>query len=54
MEPAQPRCIVNCVAYDRNGRGRTITLDALSDVLDVDDVSFVWLGLVDPEDALLD
>jgi magnesium transporter len=54
MEQAQPRCVVNCVAYDREGRGRSITLDAISDVLDVDDGSFVWLGLVEPEDALLE
>ena len=54
MEPALPGCVVNCVVYDRNGRGRTITLDAISDGLAVDDGSVVWLGLVEPEDALLD
>ncbi|MDQ2702764.1 MAG: magnesium/cobalt transporter CorA [Pseudomonadota bacterium] len=54
MEPSLPGCVVNCVAYDREGRGRTITLDAISDVLAVDDGSFVWIGLVEPEDALLD
>src|SRR3546814_11111953 len=54
MEAALPRCVVNCVVYDREGRGRSIPLDAISDVLAVDDGSFVWIGLVEPEDSLLD
>ena len=49
-----PACVVNCAAYDRNGLRRDITLDAISDVLAVDDGSFVWVGLYEPEDALLD
>jgi magnesium transporter len=54
MEPALPACVVNCVAYDREGRRRDITLDEISDVLARDDGSFVWLGLYEPADALLD
>ena len=50
----QPACVVNCAAYDRTGRRRDIHLDAISDVLAVDDGSFVWVGLYEPEDALLD
>jgi magnesium transporter len=50
----QPACVVNCAAYDRAGRRRDIHLDAISDVLAVDDGSFVWVGLYEPEDALLD
>ncbi|MDE2406890.1 MAG: magnesium/cobalt transporter CorA [Xanthomonadaceae bacterium] len=50
---AAPACVVNCAAYDRNGRRRDITLDAISDVLAVDDGSFVWVGLYEPEDTLL-
>ena len=49
-----PSSVVNCAAYDREGRRRDISLDAISDVLAVDDSSFVWVGLYEPEDALLD
>lgn len=49
-----PACVVNCAAYDTAGVRRDITLDAISDVLAVDDGSFVWVGLYEPEDALLD
>jgi len=49
-----PACVVNCAVYDRQGRRRDITLDAISDVLAVDDGSFVWVGLYEPEDAVLD
>jgi magnesium transporter len=49
-----PTCVINCAAYDRNGVRRDITLDQISDVLAVDDGSFVWVGLYEPEDALLD
>ena len=52
--PAFPSSVVNCAAYDREGRRREISLDAISDVLAVDDGSFVWVGLHEPEDALLD
>src|SRR5690606_35140894 len=49
-----PRCVVNCVAYDAHGRRiGDISLDAISDVLAADDGSFVWVGLYEPEDALL-
>lgn len=52
--PHAPASVVNCAAYDRDGRRRDISLDAISDVLAVDDGSFVWVGLYEPEDALLD
>lgn len=48
-----PDCVVNCAAYDRDGQRRDISLDAISDALAVDDGSFVWVGLYEPEDALL-
>jgi len=54
MSASMPACVVNCAVYDRSGRRRDITLDAISDVLAVDDGSFVWVGLYEPEDALLD
>jgi magnesium transporter len=52
--PDLPACVVNCAAYDRRGQRRDIGLDAISDVLAVDDGSFVWVGLYEPEEALLD
>lgn len=49
-----PPSVVNCAAYDREGRRRDIGLDAISDVLAVDDGSFVWLGLYEPDEVILD
>jgi magnesium transporter len=49
-----PTCVINCAAYDSAGRRRDITLDQISDVLAVDDGSFVWVGLFEPAEALLD
>lgn len=49
-----PACVINCAAYDRDGRRRDISLDQISDVLAHDDGSFIWVGLYEPEDALLD
>ena len=51
---ALPACVINCAVYDREGRRRDISLDAISDVLSVDDGSFVWVGLYEPEESLLD
>ncbi len=46
--------VVNCVAYHRDGRRiGDITLDAISDVLAEDD-SFVWVGLHEPDEPLLE
>ncbi|MES2858785.1 MAG: magnesium and cobalt transport protein CorA [Pseudomonadota bacterium] len=52
--PAMPACVVNCAAYDRAGKRRDVSLDAISDVLAVEDGSFVWVGLYEPEQGLLD
>jgi magnesium transporter len=49
-----PTCVINCAAYDRDGKRRDITLDQISDVLAVDDGSFVWVGMYEPAPALLD
>jgi magnesium transporter len=54
MDERLPDCVINCVAYDLEGRRQDITLDEISDVLDRRDGSFVWVGLYDPEDSLLD
>lgn len=54
-EPAAlPACVINCAVYDRTGKRRDISLDAISDALAIEDDSFVWVGLYEPEDALLD
>jgi magnesium transporter len=46
--------VVNCVAYDDQGRRLPdITLDQISDVLQRRD-AFVWVGLHEPDEALLD
>lgn len=44
----------NCVAYCQNGKKvDDISLDAISDVLAKQDNGFVWLGLYEPDEALL-
>jgi len=46
--------VVNCVAYDQSGHTReSITVDAISDVMK-DPQKFVWVGISEPDDALLD
>jgi magnesium transporter len=49
-----PACVMNCIAYGRDGSKREITIDQISDVLGVDDGSFVWVGLYQPGVELLD
>lgn len=51
--PAPPS-IVNCASYSRSGQRHDIGFDDISDVLAQDDGSFVWIGLYEPDDALLD
>lgn len=53
-DPNLPLCVVNCAAYSRDGVRRDISLDAISDVLAVDDGSFVWVGLYEPSEEILD
>src|SRR5690606_35190196 len=51
--PPLPACVINSAAYDREGRRRDIGLDEISDVLAIDDGSFVWVGLFEPDEAVL-
>jgi magnesium transporter len=51
---ANPDCVVNCVLYARDGSRRDIGLDDISDALAVDDGGFVWIGLHEPDDAILE
>jgi magnesium transporter len=55
-DPAEPlpNSVINCAAYDRHGARRSISLDQISDVLAVDDGSFVWVGMCEPAEGLLD
>lgn len=53
-DPTLPHCVVNCAAYSRDSVRRDIGLDTISDVLAVDDGSFVWVGLYEPTEDLLD
>lgn len=54
MDTALPASVINCVAYDREGQRRGIGLDEISDVLAHDDGNFVWVGLYEPGEVLLD
>ncbi len=42
-----------CVHYRDGCKVADLTLDAISDVLEVDDGSFVWVGLYEPDETLL-
>lgn len=46
--------MVNCSLYNKRGKLRDISLDEISDVLKVDDDSFLWVGLYEPEDEVLE
>ena len=53
-DPSLPACVMNCATYSRDGVRTDISLDAISDVLAVDDGSFVWVGLYEPDTTILD
>ncbi|MBS0200176.1 MAG: magnesium and cobalt transport protein CorA [Proteobacteria bacterium] len=48
-----PACVINCAVY-RDGVRHDIPLEHISDVLAKDDGSFVWVGLYEPDEHLLD
>jgi len=52
--PALPSSVINCVVYDKASQRRDIGLDEISDVLARDDGSFVWIGLYEPSEVILD
>jgi magnesium transporter len=52
--PGVPACVINAALYGAAGKLRDITLDEISDVLASNDGSFVWVGVYEPEDAILD
>lgn len=52
--PAIPAdCVINCAVY-RDGMRQDIPLEGISDELARDDGSFVWVGLYEPSEELLD
>ena len=53
-DPNLPQCVINCAAYSREGVRTDISLDRISDVLAVDDGSFVWVGLYEPDEGILE
>lgn len=52
-DPDLVRCVINCAAYSPSGVRRDIDLEQISDVLEVDDGSFIWVGLYEPGAAVL-
>ena len=51
--PTDTRMVVNCVAYHNDGRRiGDVGIDAISEVLKEPD-TFVWVGLHEPDEALL-
>jgi magnesium transporter len=53
-EASAPHGVINCAAYSTDSARTDISLDAISDVLAVDDGSFVWVGLYEPDEGILD
>lgn len=51
---ANPACVINCTWYGADGTQRPLDLDSISDVLADDAKGFVWVGLYEPSDAILD
>jgi magnesium transporter len=54
QQPDTPACVVNCAVYARDGSRRDIGLDQIGGALAADDGSFVWIGLYEPDDMVLD
>lgn len=44
---------MNCAVYERDARRRDIPLDAISAELAVDNGSFIWVGLYEPDEGTL-
>ena len=48
-----PPSVVNCAIYAKGGKRTDIHIEHVSEALEVDDGSFVWIGLYEPDDAVL-
>ncbi len=51
---SNPPSVINCTWYGEDGSAQAIDLDSISDVLAGDAKGFVWVGLYEPSDAVLD
>jgi magnesium transporter len=52
--PANPACVINCTWYGEDGTLRALDLESISDVLADGAKGFVWVGLYEPDDSVLD
>ena len=52
--PVVPDCVMNAAIYNRHGKIRHVSLDEISDILAADHDSFLWVGLYEPDDVVLD
>lgn len=52
--PANPACVINCSWYDASGTPQALALDSISDVLASGAPGFVWVGLYEPDDTVLE
>ncbi|QOY63492.1 magnesium/cobalt transporter CorA [Lysobacter sp. H21R4] len=50
---ALPRSVMSCAVYSADGVRTDIDLDSISDALAVEDGSFVWVGLYEPDGRVL-
>lgn len=52
--PLNPPSVINCAVYGPDGGRRDIAIDRISEALAVEDGSFVWIGLYEPDADVLD
>ena len=48
-----PSCVVTCAFYDRHGQRSDIALEQISQALQEQSDGFVWVGLYEPDEAIL-
>lgn len=51
---ANPPSVINCIVYARDGVHRDVPLAEISELLARDADSFAWIGLYEPDDAVLE
>ncbi|SBV36308.1 Magnesium and cobalt transport protein [uncultured Stenotrophomonas sp.] len=50
---SNPSCVINCICYDAAGKSQPIALDDISETLRDQAQGFVWIGLYEPDNAVL-
>ncbi|MCX7555989.1 magnesium and cobalt transport protein CorA [Xanthomonadaceae bacterium JHOS43] len=48
-----PSCVINCAVYSKDGERSDLHIEDVSEALVIDDGSYVWIGLYEPDDAVL-